>query len=169
MKKSKLILVLSFVLVLVLGFSMNVFGTESGPGSSADPVVSKSYVDAKIDELTKTNAMLQTQLSELKAQLDNIKTGGTSTDSTDSFKVLELQGGTTIIGEEGTELILRAGYAKAIGATEGGVSDLTGAKDLKTGASVSLNHLLLIPRGDGRGFKCTGLCYVMVKGGYTLQ
>lgn len=107
-------------------------GTE--PGSAADPVVAKSYVDQFIQ-----------------------------------VQVVELQAGQSLIAEGGAELVLRSGKATAIDSPQGGLADLTGAVDLKAGADVPLNHLLLVPRTDGRGFKATTRAFAMVRGGYSVQ
>ncbi len=87
----------------------------------------------------------------------------------DHFIVVEIKNGGVLEGKEGTEMILRAGSATAIASKDGGVTDLTAGADLKEGTKITKNHLLIIPRDDGRGIRCTGLCYVMVKGDYELK
>ncbi len=87
----------------------------------------------------------------------------------DHFVVVEIKNGGVLQGKEGTEMILRAGSASAIASKDGGVTDLTAGADLKDGTKITKNHLLIIPRDDGRGIRCTGLCYVMVKGDYELK
>ena len=77
--------------------------------------------------------------------------------------------GSKLIGAEGTQFILRSGSATAIDNGANGVSDLTAGKDLSGGTAVEKNHLLLVPRADGRGISCSTKCYVMVLGEYTLQ
>ena len=86
-----------------------------------------------------------------------------------AFAPLEILEGQSLIGREGTEIILRSGEAKAICGGENGVSDLTGGADLLNGAEIKRNHLLLIPRNDGRGIFATTDVWVMVKGGYDLS
>ncbi len=115
------------------------------PGSEDDPVVTKSYVDS---------------------QIAHLKNGGVSSDS---YKAVQLAAGQKLIGNEGTEVILRSGEAAAIDNGANGVSDVTGAKDLMTGQSVAQNHLLLIPRTDGRGIQAITEVWVMVRGSYSIQ
>lgn len=104
------------------------------PGSNADPLVSKSYVDQYVQ-----------------------------------FRVVNLTKGQMLVADGGTELVVRAGQAAAVASLSGGVSDLTGGKDLKQDEPVSANHLLLIPRSDGRGLKATTDAIVLVRGTYLVQ
>ncbi|HCU08374.1 MAG TPA: hypothetical protein DF480_05345 [Clostridiales bacterium] len=142
----KKVLTGALVLLIALGMVLNgagIFGAESGAGTAADPVVTKSYVD------------------ELFASLS-------SGSQSDRFQVVEVSAGAKLIGGAGTELIVRGGKATAIDNGIDGISDLTAGKDLKTGNAVSLNHLLLVPKDDGRGLYCEARSWVMVKGTYTI-
>ena len=142
----KKVLTGALVLLIALGMVLNgagIFGAESGAGTAADPVVTKSYVD------------------ELFASLS-------SGSQSDLFQVVEVSAGEKLIGGAGTELIVRGGKATAIDNGIDGISDLTAGKDLKTGNAVSLNHLLLVPKDDGRGLYCEARSWVMVKGTYTI-
>ncbi|MDR1136102.1 MAG: hypothetical protein LBL49_08005 [Clostridiales Family XIII bacterium] len=85
------------------------------------------------------------------------------------FVPLEVKEGQTLIGDEGAEIILRSGEASAIGNEENGISDLTAGKDLMSGDILETNHLLLIPRSDGRGITAITDIWLMIKGGYSLQ
>jgi hypothetical protein len=86
-----------------------------------------------------------------------------------SFSLVELTEGQRLIGGEGTEIILRSGEATAIDNGFNGVSNLTAGADLMTGNIVELNHLLLVPRADGRGILATTEAWVMVRGSFTIQ
>jgi hypothetical protein len=116
-----------------------VYAADGAPGSESDPVVTKSYVDKQLSEA-----------------------GGI-------FVPLEVAAGKRIIGGAGTEIILRSGEAAAIGNESNGISDLTEGLDLQTGAAVSRNHLLLVPRDDGRGLSATSDVWLMVRGPYTIN
>ena len=129
--------------VALLAAAGSSFAADKGPGSAADPVVTKSYVDDLFESLQ----------------------GSAST----GFVVVEVAAGEQLLGGDGTELILRGGKATVIDNGVDGVSDLTAGKDLKGGAAVAFNHLLLVPREDGRGIACQALSWVMVKGTYTLR
>ena len=86
-----------------------------------------------------------------------------------AFAPLELKEGQSLVGQEGTEIILRSGEATAIGGVENGIADLTGGADLLSGATINMNHLLLIPRSDGRGITANTDIWVMIKGGYSID
>ena len=90
-------------------------------------------------------------------------------DAATAFAPIELAAGKKLIGAEGAEVIVRSGEAFAIDNGANGVSDLTSGKDLMTGDSAELNHLLLIPRDDGRGITAATDIWVMVRGGYKIQ
>lgn len=89
-------------------------------------------------------------------------------DEKTSFSPVQLAEGQRLIGGEGAEIILRSGEASAIDNGENGVSDLTAGADLMSGAPVGLNHLLLVPRDDGRGIAALTEVWVMVRGNYEI-
>lgn len=103
------------------------------PGSSADPLVSKSYVD---------------QLS--------------------LFRVITVPAGQSILGDGGTEMVLRGGKATAITSEQGGLLNVTSGTDMKQGEEIPPNHLVVVPRNDGRGFKAVTELVLMVKGPATV-
>jgi hypothetical protein len=126
--------IVTITLAALLGASVLAYASNDAPGSSGDPVVSKSYVDART-----------------------------------SFSPIQLTEGQRLIGGEGAEIILRSGEASAIDNGSNGVSDLTSGTDLMTGNQVVSNHLLLVPRDDGRGITAITEIWVMVRGDYTIQ
>ncbi len=156
-RKTRIVVLISALIIaaccIVIGY-----GVDAAPGSSSDPVVTKSYVDSVV-------AGLQTKLDALEMAQNT--TGSAVTAS--SFTVVTVPAGSKLIGGEGAQFILRSGSATAIDNGADGVSDLTAGVDLKGGAAVAKNHLLLVPRNDGRGISCSSKCYVMVLGEYTLQ
>ncbi|MGI6746978.1 MAG: hypothetical protein ACOX4V_01820 [Anaerovoracaceae bacterium] len=137
--------VITLVIVITILALTVVAAASETPGSKEDPVVTKSYVDNQIARL--------------------MGSGG----STETYKAIMLTAGQKLIGHEGTEVILRSGEATAIDNGVNGISDVTGAMDLMTGQKVAQNHLLLIPRSDGRGIQATTEIWVMVRGTYTIE
>lgn len=128
--RPKLLPLLAVAAALVSGVLVGRATAQTAePGTGADPLVSKSYVD--------------------QAAL---------------FRVVEVPAGQVIIGEAGTELVLRAGQATAIVSPQGGLLDVSGGNDTPQGAQIPANHLIVIPRSDGRGFKATTDLVLMVKG-----
>ena len=166
------IVLLAAALLLAASCFGAVFADDAVPGTAADPFVSKSYMDAQIEILNTQIKALQEQIEALQKNASSDTPSEPAQPSTPEtpaqtvevpkFEVIKVEAGQQLIGEASTEIILRSG-------TSGGVADITGGTDLSTGTSVSKNHLILIPVGDGRGMSCTSLCYVMVKGGYTLK
>ena len=149
MKKQGIALIV--VLALCLTATIAIAAASGDAGSSDDPLVSKSYVDEKI--------------ADLKASLS----GNSGGSETGAYRAISLEEGQTLVGKEGTEIILRSGEATAIDNCSNGISDLTVGKDLWTGDAVLTNHQLLVPRADGRCIKAKTIIWVMVRGGYTIQ
>ncbi|WP_058300347.1 hypothetical protein [Gorillibacterium timonense] len=114
------------------------------PGSSDDPVVTKSYVDQAV------------------------KSAGGSGGGSVGVTNVSVSAGQVLIGNSGTEFIVRTGTTKAYSKDGSGIPDLTDGKDLADGVSVPKNHLLLFPR-DGRGIASVTNSIVMVRGTYTIM
>ena len=139
--KKKILLTLGFILVLSLSF-LTVIGTD-------DPLITESYLNDVF-------------MQEVKDYIDANKDGS-------SFEVVSIEQGKTFIGKSGCEVILRQGKAEVLGSELGGLSDVTMAGDLSTGYDMPANHLLIIPRDDGRGFKAITNVVIMVKGNYEIK
>lgn len=128
------------------------------PGSVNDPLVSKSYVDEKVAEI-------------VRAEWEKLQgNGGGSGSGSRSLSVIELNPGETLYAGEGTEMIVRNGKAVSVSSNTNGIPDLTDGADLKAGAVIPNNHLLLFPRDDGRGIRPhkdqKTTVFVMVRGSY---
>ncbi len=179
-------------IAVIMALSAFVYGAADGvtPGSEQDPIVTQSYVEQKaeqikyyidglIEALKKENAMQSQEITDLKAALEqrdqeiaklkqdiaNGAAGGSG-----KFEVVEMQKNRILIAGEGAEIIPRSGKFSAISGTNGGLSDITSAKDLNTGDAVINNHMLIAARGDGRGMKALAdKSFLLIKGTYTLQ
>lgn len=159
--------------VLVVGSSIligsflnfQVTGAGTTPGTTDDPVVTKSYVDQQIQQALNgggggttnpTNPTNPTQPSQ----------------GTDEVKNVALKPGKILIADAGTEFIVRSGSAVIYTEVASGVADLTDGKDLLNGQVAPKNHLLSFPR-EGRGIQVkegqTSNLIVMVRGGYTIK
>lgn len=167
---------IAVVLVILLAGQMVMAG-DFTPGSQQDPLVTQSYVEQRSEQL---KFYFQQQYDELNSLIQQTNdriaamgtgTGGTSTGSTGLaiFEVVNVPSGKSLIGHAGTEMVLRGGSATAIQSELGGLSDLTGARDIGQGQTIPDNHLLLIPRTDGRGVKTETDCIFLVKGRYDIQ
>ena len=167
------------------------------PGSELDPLVTKSYVDQKIAALQSSMPVgtgtptggtsatgtvnsaevvqLQTDVGELThfiidalTGVDTLKARMNSLES--GFVVVEVPSGKTLLLGGGSEAIVRSGSATAIGGTYGGLANVTSGTDLKNGAVVPNQHLLISSRSDGRGLKMgANTVFLLIRGGYTLK
>lgn len=144
MNKRKISVII--VVIALIAATVAVGAETYEPGSKEDPVVTKSYVDQQIAAAIR-------------------ETGGSSA----VFEPLFIEKGKKLIGGAGAEIILRTGEAQAIDNGVNGISDVTGARDLVSGTPISKNHLLLIPREDGRGIKADTDIWVIIKGSYTIE
>ena len=151
------------------------YAADSGLGTSDDPLVTKSYVDQKVasisnnignvGNITKQLETQQALIENLMEELDSLR----KEENTNSFEVVVVQEGQTILGKQSTEMIVRSGIAQAVASGAGGLQDITSGEDIGEGNEVPKNHLVLIPREDGRGLRATKKLTVMVRGGYTIQ
>ncbi len=157
MKKSLIILTAA---ALVLAMSFFVFAYAAGAGSESDPVVTKSYVDKLVSDL-------KTELKqEIKTEIESTPASGSS----DSFVAVKIEQGKKVVCGAGAEVILRSGTAQAVdNETYDGIPDLTSGTNIKGGKNLTPNHLLIIPKADGRGIFCSDESWIMIKGSYTLE
>jgi len=133
----KQVVIATAVGVGLLGLGFWIGGATAGttePGTAADPLISKSYVDSML-----------------------------------AFQVVPVPKDSSLVGEGGTEIVLRAGQGAAVASANGGLLDVTEGVDLSQGATVKLNHLLVVPRTDGRGVTAKTDAIFMVKGVYTIR
>ncbi|SHJ86211.1 hypothetical protein [Tepidibacter formicigenes] len=157
--------ILILVCSIIITTSYIVKASDYEPGSSSDPVVTKSYVDMKIDQLAENvnDAIEKLTVNNKEENNDNANI------SNNEIEIVKLQEGQSIILESGSEIILRGGKATIIDSEQGGIADLTQGLDLRMDYEVPANHLLLIPRSDGRGVKALTNCILMVKGKYEIN
>jgi len=166
-RKIKVILAVGLLTVTTL------YAADSGAGTASDPVVTKSYVDKKIAEVN-TGGNVQGNVEEqLKAQQQLINTLSaqvmTLNQESSTYKIVSVPQGKSILGKQGSEMIIRAGEAAVISAQGGGLQDITSGADISAANAAPKYHLLLIPREDGRGLFATKTLTIMVRGGYTVQ
>ena len=145
---------------IVIGAAVVLLGSAisfSEPGSVDDPLVTLSYVNNKIDQIK--------EYIDLKISNSN-SSGGSS-----ELVVVELGQGEQIIGKAGTEIILRSGKSTAYGVeADKGLSDVTDGKDIDNEINyLPANHLLIIPRDDGRGAYAVTDSIFLVRGDYEIR
>lgn len=168
MKNKKLAAIsISFAVIGLLG--LNSVLASSNAGGSEDPVVTKSYVDKKLAEISGGSSSAELSEYQLEFIIEEVKRELGQGNATGSYVPVQVFAGQTLIGQEGTEVILRSGSASVY--TEGvdGIVNVTSGQDIKNGNGVEKNNLLIIPRSDGRGVTCTLDSWFMVKGGYSIK
>ena len=126
------------------------------PGDTDDPVVTKSYI-------------VDVVVPQLKAYVEQKMSGGSSDSYSEKFSVVNVNSGQTVVFDAGAEFILRKGSGTVIGSDQGGLADTTVGYDLGDGSALPANHLLIVPRDDGRGFSATSDVIVKIKGGYSFR
>lgn len=143
--------------ILIVGTSA--YASKGEPGSANDPLVTKSYIDSKLQELeTKLKLELASNQANTKPDTKNM-----------TFEVVTVPKGSTIVGEQGTEIIVRSGSGQIVSGAGGGLQDMTDGVDALAGTNAKKYHLMIVPRDDGRGINATTELIVMVRGGYTIQ
>lgn len=189
--KNKKIHIICIAAALIIISIVVISAADGGaPGSELDPLVTQSFVEQKIDqikyytdsvlggigaenkktkeEIAVLNVQLQQQKEELlKLKADIGKAGQSS--GVAKFEVVELSKGQILISGDGSEIIPRSGKMTAVYGKNGGLSDITSAKDLKAGEAIVLNHMLISARDDGRGLKATTEVFLLVKGSYVVK
>lgn len=192
-RKSKLVWM---VCVLLTCTTLIVASAASAgePGSDADPLVSKSYVDKQIAQLasqissgstgtgTGTGtansgiiAQLQTDVGDLTkfvidalAENEALKARVVSLES--GYTVVEAKAGQKILLSAGSEAILRSGSAVALKGDNGDLLiDVSAGVDLKDGVKIPLQHILISSRADGRGLWIKAGSYLLIRGAYTVK
>lgn len=160
MKRKILIGIEVFLITLLAVALVSVFGNQAG--SSADPLVAKSYVDDRIDEVLRIfnknggSVSLGEQVGDVAA-------------SNFSYVPVSAKAGQTVYGQEGTEIILRSGRAKGKISGENGIVDISTGAEIFNNTEVLKNHLLIVPRTDGRGLQVLEDAWFLIKGAYTIE
>ena len=174
----KKVLILLVCAVLTVVTVAGAFSVAAAYDGTDDPLISFSYLKenvlTKLDDLNNiifnhTGAI--TSIREELASLRNALTGMQEVDNS-KYDVVYAVRGQIVRATEAGDYMLRSGTAYAlVPANAGGsISDYTTGTDILHGENIPLNHMLLIPRGDGRGLVVVSdEAYIMVRGGYTIE
>lgn len=154
--------ILILTLILLVALSTVIF---AAPGDTNDPIVVLSYLNDRLSALISDYNL--GSIDDMQKQIDSLdSSSGSGGTSGVSLEIVEIKAGEKIIAGEGTELILRGGEAFIIGSEKGGISDVTLGKDFVSGMAVVPNHLMIVPRDDGRGVYADDYAIFMVRGSY---
>ncbi len=160
------VFIFSLAVLFITFFSLGqVSGADSTkvPGSENDPLVTASWVEAKISE-----------------RLRQLEGGGAGTQPpagqpiyitlpAPTYQLVTVPSGRKMFTGAGTEIILRSGSAILMEGPGGGLSDLTAGSNLSEGDYLARDHLLLSPKNDGRGIVAATNTIFMVRGDYNLD
>ncbi len=150
----KTIAAISAAAVMSISMLFQAVAAGGDPGSSTDPLVTKSYVDQSISSL-------MTALSASSA---------TGTAAVPVYEPVQLVYGQKLRGGEGAEIIMRSGSGRCFSAVESGLVDVTGGKEIFHNQTVEQNHMLIVSRDDGRGVQVTSDdAWFIVRGNYTIE
>jgi len=163
MKKNNLVfaVILSAVIIAIGSIAVG-FAEDSAAGTAADPVVTKSYVDKALEKL-------EEKLSLKSASEDTDTADKPETAVSSGWEAIFVEKNKTVLCGAGTQVILRSGNSKVYDETVNGLSDLTAGKGIYSGDSMVRDHLVLVPRADGRGIVCTTDCWIMICGAYEIK
>jgi len=171
MKKQVYILCITFLLVLgglILAFGSNLEGAS--PGGPGDPLVTQSYVNMRFNQLEQmiaagggqvnTDAIVSQVLADITTFFgDNLSA---------TFVPVFVPAGSILFAGEGTEIIPRSGTVRAHVPGPDGIVNVTLGQDMAHAAALSHNHLLIVPREDGRGILAVTDAWFIVKGSYRI-
>lgn len=155
---------LGMIMLATLVVGSSVYAAKGDAGSSNDPLVTKSYVDSKVTQLQKTVEVQASMIDLLTQEINNM-----GKEESSSYEVVTVPVGQSIVGKQGTEIIVRSGNGQVLASDGGGLQDMTEGTDLLGGSEIPKYHLVIIPREDGRGIYATKDLIVMVRGGYNIQ
>ena len=170
---------LAVALILVAG----VYAVYGDNDITTDPLVSLRYINEvlwpEIEDMIEravSGGVIDREETDSEEYTETETESETETeepeipDKSFEFEVLHLTENTLLLSETPCEIILRSGHAAAyLGGNDNGLADLTDGGELMEGDSLVSNHLLMIPRGDGRGVRITSAeAYIMVRGGYRI-
>ncbi|MDA8096467.1 MAG: hypothetical protein C4575_08405 [Desulforudis sp.] len=141
MKRIALLSAVALLLGVGLIFSVYASADRSEPGTSADPLVTRSFVEEYVQR-----------------QLGQAPSGG------GTWQIVTLSPGQVFLGGDGTEFIVRGGQVVVVDPTGSGIPSLTSGTNLTNGRTIPANHLGLVPRKDGRGLKANTNVIIMYRG-----
>ena len=168
MKHPKLVRIVAGLLASLL--MMTGIAFASNYGTSSDPLVTLSYITSVFQPalLQEIDARIAAAKTELANQLEQDAANLGLSGGTAEFEVVSLSEGQRLIGEVGTEIMLRIGSAACVASSAPGLIDTTGGTTLSGGSSLQQNHLYMVTVEE-RGLRATSDVKVIVRGAYTVS
>lgn len=190
MNKRKLTVIFSVLLGIIL-IASAIFSASAY--SDNDPLITLSYLEKifapalKEEIFTEVSTIIpsadeenfipainenETMPENIDGVVDSEQTETQGVPQGNSYTLLELTQGQTVLANSICEFIVRPGSrvtAVSPFPTQG-IADITNGIEVLSGEMISINAYCLIPRGaDGRGITVVGeKAYVMIRGDYTI-
>jgi len=144
--------------------------TSTGTSTSTPTTSTDPNVTLRVDNVEKQVGAIETNLDTIQSKVNFLDQVTHDLSDSSVWQVIEISAGVSIYASDTSEIILRSGKASVIGNKyDEGLSDVTTGIDLKNGTQLTKNHLVIIPRGDGRGVKAITTCFVMYRGLWYMQ
>lgn len=142
MHKKKIGIVISFIAIIFIVFKvgLEVGAATTEPGSAGDPLITKSYLDKRLEELS------------------GVGSGG--------YKKVTVKKNEALTVSEGTELILYSGSATVKG--QDGLINLSSGELFKSGNTMVKYNIFLSPDSDS-GIKANTTAILFIKGNYNIR
>ena len=184
MKNKKV--VLGVLLTLCMAFGAGVFAgaatSKAEPGSSGDPLITKSYLEERLSQINGSNtsntenqsseeiATLKKQVEELKKENESLKKQIKDVKAEaqkGSFKKVTVKKGKALIVIYGAEVVFYSGTATWKTSNNSYILDLTERNHVSNGASAILYHNYLIR--SGCNLEAAKDMVVYVRGTYSVK
>ena len=159
-KQIRTIIIVAAVIVVLAGVTVLAVNNY---GSSADPLVSMSYINDKLTPTlqNKFAAQLDSKATELETSFASAVSGKNG-----GFASVSMTDGQKLTCAAGSEILLVNGTASA--ATKNAVTDVTDGTSLDAGTVLAANHLYMTA-ADGVAVTAKGNAAVMVRGTATVS
>jgi len=151
-------------LLMLSALLMTTLTVAASVGSSKDPLITLSYLEEVfMDEvLERVDDKIDERNDELASKLGGSGGG-------DSFTVVTLSNGQTLVGDIGCEVMLRVGTAVCVSPSSPGLIDESAASTLNNGGALVTNHLYMMTI-EGRGVLATSdTVKVLARGSYAVN
>ncbi len=156
---------------------LGVAAMAEGEGTESDPLVTLSYInnvftkyvtDLFTQELEKRAAELETGINDKITAIETAYGSMGQLAERSTYSVVSLTNGQTLVGQRGTEIMLRVGSAYVVAPASPGLIDTSTAAILENGKYLVKNHMYMVTIND-RAIKASGDVMVVVRGDYKIK
>lgn len=174
--KTRIITMLAIIVAALFAFGI-VAAATGGYGSSADPLITLSYltdvfmpeVDTAINDTVEAKTFEMTaELDATIAELETKYNEASIASAASTYTVISMSDGERLVGVKGCEIMLRIGSAYCNAPASPGLIDTSTADILENGEYLVKNHMYMVTI-DGRGIQADGDIMIIVRGDYTIE